>query len=128
MVQRNEGQLRYGKLLLSDGSVADYPTAFIIVENRTDHRKPSTWIIGANFLTTDAAEVLLGRMLAMVLACRADQGSGAKMRLVESIGELPEEDICSDVPEEVLVKFETMAKVSMKLEKLAYELENTKRS
>ena len=38
MVQRKEGQLRYGKLLLSDGSVADYPTAFILVKNRDAHR------------------------------------------------------------------------------------------
>ena len=66
-------------------------------------------------------------MLALILGCRAAQLSGAKMRFVESIEELPGEDICSDVPEEVLVKVENKAKVSMKLEKLAYELENAKK-
>ena len=84
--------------------------------------------LGAGFLATEAAEVLLRRMLALILGCRAGQGSGAKMRFVESIEELPGEDIFCDVPEEVLVKVENKAKVSMKLEKLAYELENTKRS
>ena len=67
-------------------------------------------------------------MLALILGCRAAQLSGAKMRFVESIEELPGEDIFCDVPEEVLVKVENKAKVSMKLEKLAYELENAKKS
>ena len=44
MVQRKEGLLRYGNLPLSDGGVADYPTAFILVENCgarfTDYRGP----------------------------------------------------------------------------------------
>ena len=81
--------------------------------------------LGAGFLATEAAEVLLRRMLALILGCRAGQGSGAKMRFVESIEELPGEDIFCDVPEEVLVN---KAKVSMKIEKLAYELENAKKS
>ena len=44
MVQRKEGLLRYGNLPLSDGGVADNPTAFILVENCgarfTDYRGP----------------------------------------------------------------------------------------
>ena len=85
--------------------------------------------LGASFLTTDdAAEVLLRRMLALILGCRAGQGSGAKMRFVEPIEELPGADICSDVLEELLVKLEKKAEVSIKLEKLAYELENAKKS
>ena len=63
MVQRKEGQLRYGKLLLSDGSVADYPTAFILVENREAHRSdqrgPSTWIIARPWLEEDSEEGIL---------------------------------------------------------------------
>ena len=63
MVQRKEGQLRYGKLLLSDGSVADYPTAFILVENRDAHRSdqrgPSTWIIARPWLEEDSEEGIL---------------------------------------------------------------------
>ena len=50
------------------------------------------------------------------------------MRFVESIEELPGEDICGDLPEEVLTKLENKAKMSMKLEKLALELEAAKRS
>ena len=67
MVQRKEGQLRYGKLLLSDGSVADYPTAFILVENREAHRSdqrgPSTWIIARPWLEEDTEEGILQPMV-----------------------------------------------------------------
>ena len=84
--------------------------------------------LGASFLATDAAEVLLRRMLALILGCRTGLGSGAKMRFVEPIEELPGADICSDVLEELLVKLEKKAEVSIKLEKLAYELENAKKS
>ena len=50
-----KGQLRYAKLPLTDGSIADFPTAFILLEECED----GSWILARPWLDEDAEEGIL---------------------------------------------------------------------
>ena len=71
---------------------------------------------GVAFLASDPAEVMLRRMYALVLGCRA-----GTMAMAEMLEELPGDHTVADMPDEIIDELEKKLCVRRKIEKYSAE-------
>ena len=72
---------------------------------------------GVAFLASDPAEVMLRRLYALVLGCRA-----GTMAMAEMLEELPGDHAVADMPDEIIFELEKRLCVRRKIEKYSAEL------